>query len=57
LAGALAFGAPVLANVNPWALALSLAVAVAIFRFKVGMILAISTRRDAVQPALQLARH
>jgi chromate transporter len=34
----LGFDAPVLASVDPWALALSLAAAVAIFRFKVGMI-------------------
>ena len=32
-----AFDAPVLASVDPWALALSVAAAVAIFRFKVGM--------------------
>ena len=32
------FDAPVLASVDPWALALSIAAAVAIFRFKVGMI-------------------
>ena len=37
-AGPFAFDAPVLASVNPWALALSVAAAVAIFRFKVGMI-------------------
>ncbi len=34
----LAFDAPKLASVDPWALALSVAAAVAIFRFKVGMI-------------------
>jgi len=34
----LAFDAPVLASVDPWALALSIAAAVAIFRFKTGMI-------------------
>ncbi len=34
----LAFDAPVLASVDPWALALSVAAAVAIFRFKTGMI-------------------
>ena len=34
----LAFDAPVLASVHPWALVLSIAAAVAIFRFKVGMI-------------------
>ena len=33
-----AFDAPVLASVNPWALALSVAAIVAIFRFKTGMI-------------------
>jgi chromate transporter len=32
------FVAPVLASVDPWALALSIAAAVAIFRFKIGMI-------------------
>lgn len=37
-AGPLAFDAPVLASVDPWALALSIAAAVAIFRFKAGMI-------------------
>jgi chromate transporter len=34
----LAFDAPKLTSVDPWALALSIAAAVAIFRFKVGMI-------------------
>ena len=34
----LAFDAPTLTSVDPWALALSVAAAVAIFRFKVGMI-------------------
>ena len=34
----LSFDAPVLASVDPWALALSIFAAVAIFRFKVGMI-------------------
>ena len=34
----LAFDAPVLSSVDPWALGLSLAAAVAIFRFKAGMI-------------------
>ena len=34
----LAFDMPVLASVDPWALALSVAAAVAIFRFKIGMI-------------------
>jgi chromate transporter len=34
----LAFDAPRLTSVDPWALALSVAAAVAIFRFKVGMI-------------------
>ena len=34
----LTFDAPVLASVNPWALALSLAAAIAIFRFKAGML-------------------
>jgi chromate transporter len=34
----LAFDAPKLSSVDPWALALSIAAAVAIFRFKVGMI-------------------
>src|SRR5439155_12562595 len=34
----LSFDAPVLASVDPWALALSVAAAVAIFRFKSGMI-------------------
>ena len=34
----LAFDKPVLASVDPWALALSVAAAVAIFRFKTGMI-------------------
>lgn len=34
----LSFDAPVLASVNPWALALSVAAAVAIFRFKAGML-------------------
>ena len=33
-----AFDVPVLASVNPWALALSIAAAIAIFRFKAGMI-------------------
>jgi chromate transporter len=33
-----AFDTPVLASVEPWALALSIAAMVAIFRFKVGMI-------------------
>src|SRR4051812_13515242 len=37
-AGPLAFDAPVLTSVHPWALALSVAAAVAIFRFKAGMI-------------------
>jgi len=37
-AGPLAFDAPVLASVHPWAVALSIAAAIAIFRFKVGMI-------------------
>jgi len=37
-AGPLVFDAPVLASVDPWALALSIAAAVAIFRFKIGMI-------------------
>jgi chromate transporter len=37
----LAFDMPVLASVDPWALALSLAAAVAILRFKVGMIAAL----------------
>jgi chromate transporter len=37
-AGPVAFDAPVLASVNPWALVLSVAGAVAIFRFRVGMI-------------------
>jgi len=37
-AGLLAFDAPVLASVHPWAVALSIAAAIAIFRFKVGMI-------------------
>jgi chromate transporter len=32
------FDAPVLASVDPWALALTLAAAIAIFRFKAGMI-------------------
>jgi chromate transporter len=32
---------PVLASVDPWALALSLAAAIAILRFKVGMIAAL----------------
>ena len=32
------FDAPVLASVNPWALALSAAAALAIFRFKAGVI-------------------
>jgi chromate transporter len=32
------FDAPVLASVDPWALALSAAALVAVFRFKVGMI-------------------
>jgi chromate transporter len=32
------FEAPVIASVDPWALALSVAAAVAIFRFKAGMI-------------------
>jgi chromate transporter len=41
-AGPLAFDAPVLASVDPWALALSLAAAIAIFRFKVGMIPALA---------------
>ena len=34
----LAFDAPVLASVNPWALALAIAAIIAIFRFKTGMI-------------------
>jgi chromate transporter len=34
----LAFDAPKLSSVDPWALALSIAAAVAIFRFKIGMI-------------------
>ena len=34
----LAFDAPKLTSVDPWALLLSIAAAVAIFRFKVGMI-------------------
>jgi hypothetical protein len=34
----LAFDAPKLSSVDPWALALSVAAAIAIFRFKVGMI-------------------
>ena len=34
----LAFEAPKIASVDPWALALSIAAALAIFRFKVGMI-------------------
>lgn len=34
----LSFDAPVLASVNPWALALSVAAAIAIFRFKAGML-------------------
>jgi chromate transporter len=34
----LAFDAPNVLSVDPWALALSIAAAVAIFRFKVGMI-------------------
>jgi chromate transporter len=34
----LAFDAPKIASVDPWALVLSIAAAVAIFRFKVGMI-------------------
>jgi len=38
VAGPLAFDAPLLASVKPWALALSVAAAVAIFRFKAGMI-------------------
>jgi chromate transporter len=33
-----AFDVPVLASVNPWALALSIAAAIAIFRFKAGLI-------------------
>jgi len=37
-ASLLAFDAPKLTSVDPWALALSIAAAVAIFRFKVGMI-------------------
>jgi chromate transporter len=34
----LAFDAPTLASVDPWALALAVAAAVAVFRFKIGMI-------------------
>jgi chromate transporter len=34
----LAFDAPVLASVNPWALALAAAAAAAVFRFKAGML-------------------
>jgi chromate transporter len=34
----LAFDAPKLSSVDPWALSLSIAAAVAIFRFKIGMI-------------------
>ena len=34
----LSFDVPVLASVDPWALALSVAAIIAIFRFKVGMI-------------------
>ena len=34
----LAFDAPKLSSVDPWALLLSLGAAIAIFRFKVGMI-------------------
>jgi chromate transporter len=36
--GPLAFDAPVLTSVRPWALLLSIAAIVAMFRFKVGMI-------------------
>jgi chromate transporter len=36
--GPVAFDAPVLTSVNPWAFVLSLGAAVAIFRFKIGMI-------------------
>ena len=37
-----AFDAPVLASVDPWALALSVAAAVAIFRFKAGMMMTLA---------------
>ena len=37
-AGPFRFDVPVLASLNPWALALSLAALVAVFRFRVGLI-------------------
>jgi chromate transporter len=51
---ALSFDMPVLASVDPWALALSIAAIIAIFRFKVGMITTLLAC-SAVGVALHLA--
>ncbi|WP_406853766.1 chromate efflux transporter [Alsobacter sp. KACC 23698] len=50
-----AFEAPVLASVDPWALALSVAAAVAVFRYKAGMLTTLAAC-SAAGVALYLAR-